>query len=68
MIGFNGYMSKTRKYSGEGIYVQNQTNATRIVRNNTVYHTYYKGIEMWSAGKRKDFDFSEYNLKNTLDS
>lgn len=57
MIYFNGFIAKTGKGAGEGMYVQNQSDDTRIIRNNIIFNNYYKGIEVWSAGKRKDFEF-----------
>ena len=67
MIYFNGFMAKSGKGTGEGMYVQNQSEATRIIRNNIIYNNYYKGIEIWSAGKRKDFEFvKNITLKNNV--
>ncbi|WP_299389853.1 hypothetical protein [uncultured Gelidibacter sp.] len=66
-IYFNGYVAKTGKGAGEGMYVQNQSDQTRIIRNNIIYNNYYKGIEVWSAGKRKDFEFvKNITLKNNV--
>ncbi len=53
----NGYMSKGGKGRGEGIYVQNKSEAIKYIRNNIIFNNYYKGIEVWSAGKRKDFEY-----------
>ncbi|RXJ49384.1 right-handed parallel beta-helix repeat-containing protein [Gelidibacter gilvus] len=67
MIYFNGYMAKTGKGAGEGMYVQNQSESTRIIRNNIIYNNYYKGIEVWSAGKRKELEFvKNITLKNNV--
>lgn len=60
----NGFFLKNGKGAGEGIYVQNKSEETRIIKNNIIFNNYYKGIEVWSAGKRADFEF----VKNiTLD-
>jgi len=64
MIYNNGFMSKKGKGSGEGIYVQNKSDEIRRIKNNIIFNNYYKGIEVWSAGKRADFQY----VKNiTLD-
>lgn len=61
----NGFMSKNGKGRGEGIYVQNKSDAVRLIKNNIIFNNYYKGIEVWSAGRRADFQY----VKNiTLDS
>lgn len=57
----NGYFSKKRG-SGVGIYVQNMSNATRIIKNNIIFNNYYKGIEVWSAAKKSNIAF----VKNVL--
>jgi len=60
----NGFISKDGKGRGEGIYVQNKSDQIKYIRNTIIYNNYYKGVEVWSAGKRKDFEF----VKNiTLD-
>jgi parallel beta-helix repeat protein len=52
----NGFLGVKRGV-GEGMYIQNQSNKTRIIRNNIIFNNYYKGIEVWSAssGKKKEF-------------
>ncbi|WP_299111822.1 hypothetical protein [uncultured Winogradskyella sp.] len=56
MIYYNGVLGKKRG-SGEGIYIQNNSEDHRIIINNIIYGNYYKGIEVWSAssGKKQDF-------------
>ena len=51
----NGYQGK--RGHGVGIYVQNQSEKTRLLRNNIVFNNYYKGIEVWSAtsGTKREF-------------
>jgi parallel beta-helix repeat protein len=56
LIYNNGYMSKVRG-SGVGIYVQNQSDKTRYITNNTIFNNYYKGIEVWSASSRTKLEF-----------
>ena len=55
MIYNNGYQG-TRGH-GVGIYVQNESDKTRIIRNNIIFNNYYKGIEVWSAtsGTKREF-------------
>ena len=53
----NGFISKVGKGAGEGIYVQNKSDEVRLIKNNIIYNNYYKGIEVWSAGKRTDFEY-----------
>lgn len=48
----NGFISKDGKGRGEGIYVQNKSDEVRILKNNIIFNNYYKGIEVWSSGKR----------------
>ena len=66
LIYNNGYMSKTRG-SGVGIYVQNQSDKTRYITNNTIFNNYYKGIEVWSAssGTKEEF-VKNITLKNNV--
>ncbi|NRA93990.1 MAG: right-handed parallel beta-helix repeat-containing protein, partial [Psychroserpens sp.] len=52
MIYNNGFMSKDGKGRGEGIYVQNKSDDTRLIKDNIIFNNYYKGIEVWSAGRR----------------
>ncbi|WP_369997956.1 hypothetical protein [Winogradskyella sp.] len=51
----NGYQG-TRGH-GVGIYVQNESDKTRVIRNNIIFNNYYKGIEVWSAtsGTKREF-------------
>lgn len=53
----NGFTAKDGKGRGEGIYVQNKSEETRLIKNNIIFNNYYKGIEVWSAGKRADYQF-----------
>ena len=57
MIFNNGFTGKNGKGRGEGIYVQNKSDEIRFIKNNIIYNNYYKGIEVWSAGKRTDFEY-----------
>jgi parallel beta-helix repeat protein len=52
----NGFMG-VKRGEGEGMYIQNQSDKTRLIRNNIIFNNYYKGIEVWSAssGKNKEF-------------
>jgi|GEM_PF-1522855 len=60
----NGFMSKGGKGRGEGIYVQNKSEDTRLIKNNIIFNNYYKGVEVWSAGKNAKLEY----VKNiTLD-
>lgn len=59
MIYFNGYIGKKRG-NGEGMYVQNRSDETRIIRNNIIFGNYYKGIEVWSASKGHDYHFVKH--------
>ena len=43
----NGYFS-TKRGSGVGIYVQNESDKVWLITNNTIFSNYYKGIEVWS--------------------
>ncbi len=64
MIYNNGFMSKVGKGGGEGIYVQNKSDEVRLIKNNIIFNNYYKGIEVWSAGKNAKYQY----VKNiTLD-
>ena len=67
MIYYNGYMSKDGKGRGEGMYVQNATDKTRLIKNNIIFANYYKGIEVWSASKRNKESFvKNITLKGNL--
>ena len=48
----NGFVAKNGKGRGEGIYVQNKSDEVRLIKNNIIFNNYYKGIEVWSSGKR----------------
>ena len=48
----NGFVAKNGKGRGEGIYVQNKSDELRLIKNNIIFNNYYKGIEVWSSGKR----------------
>jgi hypothetical protein len=56
MIFFNGMIGKVRG-SGEGMYVQNNSDDTRIIRNNIIFGNYYKGVEIWSASSGRNESF-----------
>lgn len=56
IIFYNGYMGKNRG-EGEGMYVQNKSDDTRIIMNNIIFENYYKGVEVWSASKGHDYEF-----------
>ncbi|MCK7591513.1 right-handed parallel beta-helix repeat-containing protein [Subsaxibacter sp. CAU 1640] len=56
-IYHNGYVAKDGKGRGEGMYVQNASDKTRIIRNNIIFGNYYKAVEVWSAGRNATFDF-----------
>lgn len=61
----NGLINKKGKGAGEGFYVQNKSEEQRILKNNIIFNNYYKGIEVWSAGRNADFEY----VKNiTLDN
>ncbi|MFL0352244.1 right-handed parallel beta-helix repeat-containing protein [Xanthomarina sp. GH4-25] len=44
----NGFMT-SRRGSGVGMYVQNESDEERLIKNNVIFNNYYKGIEVWSA-------------------
>jgi len=54
----NGYQGK--RGHGVGIYVQNQSEKTRFIRNNIIFNNYYKGIEVWSATSGSKFEFVKH--------
>jgi hypothetical protein len=60
MIFYNGFVAKDGKGRGEGIYVQNKSDEVRLIKNNIIFNNYYKGIEVWSAGKRADFQYVKH--------
>ncbi|MBO6606149.1 right-handed parallel beta-helix repeat-containing protein [Psychroserpens sp.] len=53
----NGFIAKNGKGRGEGIYVQNKSDEIRLLKNNVIFNNYYKGIEVWSAGKRAKSEY-----------
>ncbi|WP_452227941.1 hypothetical protein [Lacinutrix sp. MEBiC02404] len=61
----NGSINKKGRGVGEGFYVQNKSEEERIIKNNVIFNNYYKGIEVWSAGRNANFEY----VKNiTLDN
>ena len=65
MIYGNGFVSRKGKGQGEGMYVQNTKDNERIIKDNIIFNNYYKGIEVWSAGRNAKFEY----VKNiTLDN
>lgn len=52
----NGYFSKVRG-SGAGIYVQNTSDKTRKIINNTIFNNYYMGVEVWSASTKANTSY-----------
>lgn len=61
LIYYNGFIKNGRGL-GEGMYVQNNSDAFRIIRNNIIFGNFYKGIEVWSASTRSKGDF----IKNVI--
>ncbi|MFD2915878.1 right-handed parallel beta-helix repeat-containing protein [Psychroserpens luteus] len=57
----NGFFSEVRG-RGAGIYVQNISDKTRIIKNNIIFNNYYMGIEVWSASKKANSSY----VKNML--
>ena len=62
----NGVLTIEGRGSGEGFYVQNNSDTeTRLLKDNIIFNNYYKGIEVWSASKHAKTDW----IKNiTLDN
>lgn len=60
----NGYMSKSGRGSGVGIYVQNNSDKTRLITNNIIFNNYYKGIEVWSDNSKATNEYVK-NVKLT---
>ncbi len=61
----NGVINEKGRGAGEGFYVQNKSEEERIIKNNVIFNNYYKGIEVWSAGRNANFEY----VKNiTLDN
>ena len=54
----NGYQDV--RGHGVGMYVQNKSNDTRLIRNNIIFNNYYKGIEVWSASSGHKFEFVKH--------
>lgn len=54
---FNNGSMGPKRGNGEGLYVQNRSDNTRIIRNNLIFNNYYKGVEVWSASKGHDYEF-----------
>ena len=57
----NGFFSEVRG-RGAGIYVQNLSDKTRLIKNNIIFNNYYMGIEVWSASKKSSSSY----VKNML--
>lgn len=51
LIFNNGYYSAKRG-SGVGMYVQNSSDQIKLIKNNTIFNNYYKGIEIWSDNRK----------------
>ena len=62
----NGYFS-TKRGSGVGIYVQNESDNIRLIKNNTIFNNYYKGIEVWSDNRNAKNKFvKNITLQNNV--
>lgn len=63
----NGFIGKNGKGRGEGFYVQNITEDTRIIKNCVIFNNYYKGMEIWSANRdaRKSY-VKHFNIENNV--
>ncbi|MBT8266669.1 MAG: right-handed parallel beta-helix repeat-containing protein [Bacteroidia bacterium] len=62
----NGYFS-TKRGSGVGMYIQNESNAIRMVKNNIIFNNYYKGVQVWSASKKAKTSYvKNVTLKNNV--
>ncbi len=67
LIFNNGSIAKNGKGRGEGIYTQNKSDKTRIIKNNIIFNNYYKAIEVWSANKHADFEYvKNFNIENNV--
>ncbi|GAA4270671.1 hypothetical protein [Hyunsoonleella aestuarii] len=65
IIYSNGFVDEKGKAFGAGMYVQNEGNKTRLIKNNIIFNNYYKGVEIWSANIKANKDY----VKNiTLDN
>ncbi|WP_298238927.1 right-handed parallel beta-helix repeat-containing protein [uncultured Algibacter sp.] len=61
----NGFVDEKGKAFGAGMYVQNEGDKTRLIKNNIIFNNYYKGVEIWSANRKANKDY----VKNiTLDN
>ncbi len=61
----NGYEGS--RGHGVGIYIQNQSEKTRLIRNNIIFNNYYKGIEIWTATSGSKFEFvKNVTLNNNI--
>jgi len=61
----NGYQGA--RGHGAGLYIQNQSEKTRLIKNNIIYNNYYKGIEVWSASSGSNFEFvKNITLSNNI--
>lgn len=66
LIYNNGWVSKSRG-SGVGMYVQNSSEKERIIRNNTIFNNFYKGVEVWSANKNAEQSYVQnITLRNNI--
>jgi len=62
----NGYFSAKRG-SGVGMYVQNSSDQNRLIKNNTIFNNYYKGIEIWSDNRNANEAYvKNINLENNV--
>jgi hypothetical protein len=61
-IIFNNGFYSTKRGRGVGIYVQNSSDKTRLIKNNIIFNNYYKGIEIWSDNRKAKSDY----VKNIL--
>lgn len=63
----NGFVAKNGKGRGEGFYVQNITEDTRVIRNCIIFNNYYKGMEIWSANRdAKKSYVKHFNIENNI--
>lgn len=55
LIYNNGYLGS--RGHGVGIYVQNESDKIRLIKNNIIFSNYYKGVEIWSSthGTNREF-------------
>ncbi|WP_299336971.1 hypothetical protein [uncultured Psychroserpens sp.] len=57
LIFNNGYTTSKNRGGGVGIYVQNNSESTRIIENNIIFNNFYKGVQIWSANKKAKEEF-----------